>query len=227
MGRHKNNAIILTTIQGELGPQGFQGADGQACYTGTGDPNTLSFSFPDYSGDPADTNRGTETLYYQDTVTGEVWTALFRTNKSQASPTWRLFTINTTGASGDRGATALDKVDINLATEGNVIEYTTVVTDQEIVKVMFPGTTTAPDFSEVKIIGRVGLGTRASLTLKDSDGTTVAEGNIIGQNISIQDLTVSGTFPVDYDVLTLHLTIEPSTGTFVSPYVALAFLSIR
>lgn len=240
MGRHKNNAIILTTIVGERGTSGFQGPDGQPCYTGTGNPNTLNFSLPDYSADPTDIRgegtllQGLETLFYQDDVTGDIWahTLLLKDNIFNNPITTALnnwFTIGTTvtGETGERGATSIDKVDVSFAGDNAISGYYTEVSDLEITKIMFPGTDQAPDFSEVTLIANVGQETEAHIVLKDSDLNIVAEGNIGGSSVQAQDIPVTGTFPTKLDVMTVHLTMSIPSGSFLTPYVGISFLSLR
>lgn len=226
--RHKNNAIILTTIEGERGIQGFPGPDGQTVYTGTGDPNTLSLTLPSYSSDPASTQRGTETLYYQDTVTGEVW-SLGYTNGLTIG-TWVKTTVNIKGATGATGATAIDKIDVNLMKDGNmsIFEDTTGGAATLVCRLIFPGTDAAPDFTDVKVVSVTRRNTSATLTVTDQDDNVVATGPIGASNSAID--TLAGTFPTGLSILTVTIDVvreNPLDLVTPSPVANIGYITIR
>jgi len=246
MGRHKNNAIIVTTIVGERGPQGFPGPDGQACYEGTGDPNTLGLVLPTYSTDYTRT-RGTETLYYQDTITGEVWKATMINGvlvpatiagtPGSPSPvtlqTWELTTINVRGQQGETGATALDKIDVNLMNGNNMASFTVDTSSgafyatTEICKVNFPGTNVAPDFSEIKIIASLyGIQGVSFVGVYDASDTFLSGVQVSGEAPSVHTIT-GVTFPTDPEILTFKATAADSNPTQEDIEIKIAYISIR
>lgn len=238
MGRHKNNAIIVTTVKGERGPQGFQGPDGQACYEGTGDPNTLNLTLPVYTGDYT-TARGTETLYYQDSVTGEVWSATSFNGivipNTATLQNWTLTNINVRGAQGDRGATAIDKIDVNLMDGNNMASFTVDtsgttsigVATEDICKVNFPGTNLAPDFSTIKVVASIfGLRGTGVIGVYDYSDTFLGGVEINGETPSIH--TISGvSFPADPEVLTFKATVIDADVTQEDIEIKVGYISIR
>lgn len=226
--RHKNNAIILTTIQGERGVAGYPGPNGQEVYTGTGDPNTLGLVLPDYSADPASTQRGSETLYYQDTVTGDVWAMSYTNSLPQSR--WIKTSINLKGETGETGSTAIDKIDINLMRDGRmlVIEDTTSSGSAVVCKLIFPGTDVAPDFTNVQVISRISRNTSATLTVTAQDGTVVATGNIGGDSYTID--TIAGSFPAGLSIFTVTvdvLKVNNLDTVSPPPVIDLGYLTIR
>ena len=236
MSRHKNNAIILTTIVGERGAQGFVGPAGQNCYTGTGDPNTLSLTLPDYSNDPAGTVRGVETLYYQDTVTGEVWIASMlngvvltgRNRDGSLRDVWNIDTShNVKGDTGTTGAQSIDKIDINLGQNGALARYTSSVNDLEIAKIMFPGTNVAPDFSSIKVIAGIGNATGAIVLIKNYAEEIIAAGPVNNTEVGIVDIPINTSLPTDFEILTVHIYVIGAGSSPVNPLFQIGFLSIR
>jgi hypothetical protein len=228
MGRHKNNAIILTNIKGERGPQGFIGPDGQACYEGQGDPNTLNLALPSYSTDTID--RGSDVLFFQDTVTGDVWTKT--TLNGLATSNWVLQSnLNNKGEQGDPGATGLDKVDINLSRDGVMSTYRLNpgenVSTHEVQTFIFPGTNDGPDFSEMKVIAQLGPNTVGVLKMVDQDGNDVGNIQINGDRPTIQTLT-NLVFAADIQLFTLSVVLFKLNPTvIIEPEVKLAYISIR
>jgi len=237
MKNPKNNAIILTTIQGERGSAGFPGPAGQDCYTGVGDPRTLSLTLPDYSLDPISLSRGAEVLYYQDTSNGDIWTHNYFNGTPQPAG-WVKTSSNVKGTKGDRGSTAIDKIDINLMEGTSPSAYTAadtppvngVYNTKVINYFYFPGTDYAPDFSEVKIVGNVTNNVANAIVIYSLSNvdptikTIVASGNIYNSNTGITALTVAA-FPAINSILTLEITvIDPlSSGGILN----LSYLSIR
>lgn len=214
MLRHSNNAIIITSVQGEGGPQGFRGADGQACYEGTGDPNTLSLTPPSYS-DPVGFTRGIEDFYYQDTVTGDVWTA--RLAGGQFT-TWTKNGVNVKGAQGDRGPADYSKVEINLGVNKPYKEITigsgSGIFIKKISNFIFPGTD-AGTYTDIKVLA-MHTGTSNITTtfyIKDSAGTEIASGSFSSRGLivpEVVDLSLTGTWPVTEEYLYLETRTQES-----------------
>lgn len=228
MGRSKNNAIILTNIRGERGPQGFIGPDGQPCYEGQGDPNTLNIALPTYSADTV--NRGAETLYYQDTVTGDVWT--MSTLNGISTSNWVLqSSLNNKGLQGDPGSTSIDKVDINLSNNGAMLTYRLnpgeSVSTHEVTTFIYPGTNDAPDISSIKAIAQLGPNTVGVLVMKDQDGNEVGATQINGDRPTIQTFSAL-SLAADIKLYTLSVTLFKLNPTvIIEPEVKLAYISIR
>lgn len=235
MGRHKNNAIILTSIVGEIGVAGFQGPDGQPCYTGTGNPNNLTFTYPSY----LDGLRR-ETLYYQDTVTGEVWSQQYPPRIGN-SAVWVLNTsLNKKGERGAQGATATDKLDINFFKGGsplsirsdvNSIPVGTSITEYSlttIAKVWFQGTDSAPDISEMKVIASVqgSLG-NVLVTIEDQDGNNLGAAQVSGQALETYTAALSN-LPAAGQILTIKTYVFDYNSTDTQAIeTKIAHISIR
>jgi hypothetical protein len=225
MLRNKNNALLITSVQGERGEAGFPGEQGIACYTGTGDPNTLTFTLPTYN-DPGDYIRPVETIYYQDTDTGEVWTAKTRDGvyfgsvvlgSLSTADNWTKTSTVLKGSRGDQGPAGYAKVEINLGTNNTGYNRWTVVpgtplSETEAARVIFPGTDTG-SFTSVKVIVDQGgyLDLNSTLYLKDSSDTEIASKTILGKGKRIEELTITGTFPAGEE--DIYLSVESSVAS--------------
>ena len=226
MGKFKNNAIILTSIKGERGLPGLPGPAGQAVYTGIGDPNLLTFTYPDYSADPPSYVRGVETVYYQDTLSGEVWSMAY-TDGVQDTSVWVNTGVVLKGTKGDTGSSAYNKIDVIFTTNTYGVFQPASGTDEWICNVIFPGLTVAPNFSTVKLLVKVSSDTVADFTLKDSSDNIIATGTAVNTSLGILNMAVSpGTFPSTLDVLTLSVTTIYSGGTFGTEKAHISYLSI-
>ena len=226
-----NNAIIVTTIQGERGSAGYAGPAGQACYTGIGDPSTLSLTLPDYSADPASTVRGSEVLYYQDTSSGKVWTHNYY-NGVPVPAGWVLTTASVRGDQGDPGSTATNKVDINLMTgttpslysDYNTPLVNNIPTPLLIGSFNFPGTKVGTFLGEVKVLGSISEGTIAVVSITDGV-SQVAAGTIEGSIMTINSLTIDSILPYTNTILQIFVTVISTTGNPAD--LNLSYLSIR
>jgi hypothetical protein len=223
MSRNNHNAIILTSIQGEAGLQGFPGYDGWPVQCGTGDPNTLTtLTYPDYSNDPgAGSGRGTDELVYQDTDTGDVWTYTY-VNGAPTTGTW-VIVDNNSGAPGNQGAPAIDKIDIVFADESRAnrpykrsrVRYQNhgpQTQGFELAKFTFPGTNLAPDLITPNKITLLGYesGDVIKYEIINEDGNVVADADRAGiYRATLLNFIQRGAFPADPEQLRLVAYFTP------------------
>lgn len=234
MGKNKYNAIIISDIQGETGPQGFQGPDGQECYLGTGDPNLLGLTLPDYSNDPVGTRRGNERIYYQDTVTGEVWVIRYFDGIPLFGTTWNKTAFNITGVEGSQGATAVDKIDIDLSINGEPSLYTLtpgLYSDTfTVATFLFPGTDVAPDFNKIQVLASAGNEAIAKFFIYDSNDTLIASSSFTSNDLSIITLNNDSVYPTASTYLKLKVFLvrkDPNNVTGPGAFVKMSYLNIR
>jgi hypothetical protein len=244
MGKHINNAIILTSIRGERGAQGFQGPQGIACYTGVGDPNGQTFTYPNYSTETQ--YRGIETVYYQDTVTGDIWSAPLKAVPDkvigqEGTFRWTLQPeLNVKGDTGNPGPTALDKYDINFMNgstpltlvtdlqgipDGNPFEVDT----KEIAKIYFQGTDITPDILKFKAIASINRSRGiAVIQLQDEfTGTIYAVINVNSLNLEINTVNIAG-LPAYPTILKVTATVIDIDLNDLEPVeTKIAYLSLQ
>lgn len=157
MSNNKRNAIIVTSIQGERGVDGINGAPGWPVQHGIGDPNTITtLQYPDYSNDPGlGSDRGSEEIIYQDTLTGDVW-AYYYLNGVPTTGTW-ILVDNNKGLPGAPGDPSAAKIDISFGgrnvTNPYIFNGGTYDDNRRgkpafvMADFLFPGTSIAPELS--------------------------------------------------------------------------------
>jgi hypothetical protein len=157
MSKNKRNAIILTSIQGETGVTGVNGAPGFSVQHGVGDPNNITdLEYPDYSNEPgAGSSRGSEEIIFQDTDTGDIWSYQYL-NGVPTTGVWVLVD-NIRGLPGPPGDPSASKIDISFGgrrvTNPYIFNGGTYNLNRRglppfvVADFLFPGTNVAPDLA--------------------------------------------------------------------------------